>query len=78
MKDPLTSRLGCATIQRSTGGLLRLPTKPPPHMPTIDFLEDVPELQPEAIKPRVPHDPAIGSQDPEPVPTDTFPTSDIY
>lgn len=47
-------------------------------MPTIDFLEDVPELQPELPAPRVPQEPAIGSQDPEPVPTDTFPTSDIY
>jgi hypothetical protein len=41
-----------------------------------NFLEDVPELQPESVLPS--SGPDIGSQDPEPAPSNTFPTSDVY
>jgi hypothetical protein len=40
--------------------------------PVLQYLEQVPELSPDDT------DPIIGTEEPDPVPTDSFPTSDTY
>jgi hypothetical protein len=73
------NRIGCCMMKGSPTPPCRM-TQPQPlqrhFFARPDFLEDVPELQPESVL--LSDGPGIGSEDPEPAPSNTFPTTDVY